>query len=71
MNNFLTITFIFATGGICGWILKVFYRRFVSQKHWVNPGFLVGPCLPLYGESLCILYFLAGLEDDIDTEKYG
>ena len=69
MNNFLTITFIFATGGICGWILEVFYRRFVSQKRWVNPGFLVGPCLPLYGESLCILYFFAGLEDNIDTEK--
>ena len=62
MNIFLILTFLFAIGGMTGWVIEVFYRRFVSQKHWVNPGFLTGPCLPLYGESLCILYLLAHLE---------
>lgn len=62
MNIALILTFLFAVGGLSGWVLEVFYRRYVSQKHWVNPGFLTGPCLPLYGWSLCILYLLAQTE---------
>ncbi|MBR2283501.1 MAG: putative ABC transporter permease [Ruminococcus sp.] len=69
MNIFLILTFLFAVGGMTGWGLEVFYRRFVSQKHWVNPGFLTGPCLPLYGEALCILYTLSKLEDHIPVEQ--
>ncbi len=65
MGYFLILTFLFAVGGMTGWGIEVIYRRFVSQKHWVNPGFLTGPCLPLYGFSLCILYLLAGLESRI------
>lgn len=65
MNDFLILTFLFSVGSMTGWVLEVFYRRFVSQKHWVNPGFLVGPCLPLYGFSLCILYILASFEEQI------
>lgn len=71
MNYFLILTFLFAVGGLTGWILEVFYRRYVSQKHWVNPGFLTGPCLPLYGESLCILYLMAQLESIIPFENAG
>lgn len=69
MNMFLILTFLFAVGGVSGWTLEVFYRRFISQKHWVNPGFLTGPCLPLYGESLCVLYLLAQLESRIPIEN--
>ncbi len=69
MNYFLILTFLFAVGSMIGWCIEVIYRRFVSQKHWVNPGFLTGPCLPLYGMSLCILYLLAGFEDDIPGKE--
>lgn len=69
MSYFLILTFLFAIGGMTGWVIEVFYRRFVSQKHWVNPGFLTGPCLPLYGFSLCILYLLAQLEEQLPTEN--
>lgn len=69
MNYFLILTFLFAVGSMTGWGIEVIYRRFVSQKHWVNPGFLTGPCLPLYGFSLCILYLLAQLEDSIPIER--
>lgn len=65
MNYFLILTFLFAVGSMTGWGIEVIYRRFFSQKHWVNPGFLAGPCLPLYGFSLCILYLLAQTEDSI------
>ena len=68
MSVFLIYTFLFAVGGVAGWIIEVIFRRFVSQKHWVNPGFLTGPCLPLYGGSLCILYTLAELEGAINIE---
>ena len=68
MGYFLILTFLFAVGGSAGWGIEVIYRRFVSQKHWVNPGFLTGPCLPLYGFSLCILYLLAQLEPRIPVQ---
>lgn len=68
MNYFLILTFLFAIGSMTGWGIEVIYRRFVSQKHWVNPGFLAGPCLPLYGFSLCILYLLAQLEDRLPID---
>lgn len=50
---------LFYLGGTLGWILELFYRRFFSAKKWMNPGFLVGPCLPLYGFGLWGLYGLA------------
>lgn len=46
-------------------MLELFYRRFFSgnnpERRWINPGFLVGPYVPLYGFGLCILYLLARL----------
>ena len=66
---FIILTFLFAVGGTVGWGIEVIYRRFVSQKHWVNPGFLTGPCLPLYGFSLCILYSMARMESYISANE--
>ncbi|MGN1136032.1 MAG: putative ABC transporter permease [Oscillospiraceae bacterium] len=65
MNTFLIIAFLFFAGCIIGWLLELVYRRFApenKEKKWINPGFLVGPYLPLYGFGLCVLYLLAGLE---------
>ena len=62
MNLFLMLAFLFCIGSVLGWGLEVIFRRFFSAHHWVNPGFLVGPYLPLYGSSLCVLYLLAMLE---------
>ena len=69
MNLFLTLAFLFCIGSVLGWGLEVLFRRFFSAHHWVNPGFLVGPYLPLYGSSLCILYLLAMLEPLIPVEN--
>ena len=63
--NFVILAFLFAAGCIIGWGIEVFYRRFKptnKERIWINPGFLVGPYLPLYGFGLCTLYLLAGLE---------
>ncbi|MFZ3130374.1 MAG: putative ABC transporter permease [Desulfosporosinus sp.] len=39
---------IFASYAFAGWILETLYRSF-TQQQIVNPGFLKGPFLPLYG----------------------
>lgn len=66
MNEFLVIAFLFFIGSLIGWIIELFYRRFFSggreDKKWINPGFLTGPYLPLYGFSLCALYLLAHIQ---------
>ncbi len=59
---FLTVTFLFMVGSMFGWVLELFFRRFISSKNpqrkWINPGFLMGPCLPLYGFGLLALYIM-------------
>ncbi len=66
MNEFLIITFLFFIGSLTGWVLELFYRRFSKKgrtiKKWINPGFLTGPYLPLYGFSLVSLYLLAHIK---------
>ena len=51
---------IFAIGCSFGWLLEVIFRRFWSgnnaEHRWVNPGFLKGPWLPVYGLGLSALY---------------
>ena len=60
MNLFLQFVFIFYMGCTFGWILELFFRRIVHGK-WVNPGFLIGPYLPIYGfglTSLTLIFLL-------------
>ncbi len=67
MDLFLTLAFLFCIGSMCGWVLELFFRRFISaanpERKWINPGFCTGPYLPLYGSGLCILFLIAALED--------
>lgn len=66
MNIFLVLAFLFFAGSILGWLLELFYRRFFSKNNpdrkWINPGFLIGPYLPLYGFSLCLLCLLSFIQ---------
>lgn len=61
---FYTVTIqyllLFALGGMAGWVLELFFRRLVHGE-WVNPGFLNGPLLPLYGFGTVILYAISDL----------
>lgn len=63
MEFFLVLIFLFFIGSLIGWSLEVFWRRFFSKNNpdrkWINPGFLTGPYLPLYGLSLCVLFTLS------------
>lgn len=63
INYILVFLFLFSTGSMIGWTLELLFRRFFSkanpERRWINPGFLTGPYLPLYGFSLCILFALS------------
>ena len=54
MNLILNFIFIFYIGSTIGWLVELIFRRIVHGK-WVNPGFLIGPYLPIYGFGLCAL----------------
>ncbi|MBU5488738.1 putative ABC transporter permease [Clostridium sp. MSJ-8] len=75
MGDFLIIAFLFFIGSLIGWCLEVIFRRFFSdanpERKWINPGFLVGPYLPLYGFSLCVLYILAHINVSFIHNKVG
>lgn len=52
----LELCFLFFVGSCLGWCAEVLFRRFFSAKKWINPGFLTGPYLPLYGFGLTFMY---------------
>lgn len=55
---FLLFLFLFLGGCILGYILELFFRRLVTAKKWVNPGFMRGPWLPLYGFGLSLMFLI-------------
>lgn len=62
MSFALVLAFLFYIGSTFGWVLELFFRRFkpTNKEHkWVNPGFLQGPYLPLYGFGLDVLFMLS------------
>lgn len=59
MEVLVVISTLFVIGSIIGYVIELFYRRFVSQKRWVNPGFLVGPYIPLYGFGVILLFAIS------------
>ena len=66
MDIVFVILFLIAFGSIFGWGLELVFRRIVCEaKKWINPGFLVGPCLPIYGFGLSFLFMIANLENYI------
>ncbi len=74
MKVFLVLTFLFFVGSLIGWGLEVFWRKFFSknnpERKWINPGFLNGPYLPLYGLSLCTLFSLTFIDVNFVSERW-
>ena len=66
MGFFIKISGIFVIGCSFGWVLEVIFRHFCKAENpegrWINPGYLKGPWLPIYGFGLCALYLLSGIE---------
>ncbi|MCD7765985.1 MAG: hypothetical protein LUH53_05630 [Lachnospiraceae bacterium] len=48
-----------------GWVFESVYVS-ISEKHWVNRGFLKGPLLPIYGfGALCVLVVTIPFRDNL------
>ncbi|PKN68309.1 MAG: hypothetical protein CVU54_15625 [Deltaproteobacteria bacterium HGW-Deltaproteobacteria-12] len=48
---------LFALYSFLGWIIEVIYRS-ITQRHFVNAGFVFGPFLPIYGFGAAAAIFL-------------
>ena len=68
MKYLVLISTLFVIGSLLGWVIELFFRRFVSQKKWVNPGFLTGPYLPIYGCGVVVLYAISNIPLPIENE---
>ena len=55
---FFYLSFLVVLGSFIGWILELFFRKITSNK-WINPGFLSGPYVPIYGLGLITLYLVS------------
>ena len=69
MSLFLKLAYLFFIGSVLGWVIELLFRRFISSKNperkWINPGFCVGPYVPLYGFGLSTMYVLAAYADSV------
>ena len=59
-----------------GWVLELFYRKFFERiqnpnARWVNPGFLTGPWLPVYGFGAAALFAMSFAETFIAKMDSG
>ena len=68
MKYLVIASTLFVIGSLVGWVIELFFRRFVSQKKWMNPGFLVGPYLPIYGFGVLCLYAVSNISFGISEE---
>ena len=73
---FVIAAFLFFTGSVLGWVIELFYRKFFErvqnpQRRWVNPGFLTGPWLPVYGIGALALFAMSFVETFISGLDKG
>ena len=52
----LTLMALFLIGSMVGYLLEVLFRRFFTVRKWVNPGFMKGPWLPMYGFGVIFMF---------------
>lgn len=62
-NTVIMLSFLFIIGCMAGWVIELVFRKFFGahnpEHKWINPGFLIGPYLPIYGFGLVILFMLS------------
>ena len=68
MKYLVIVSTLFVIGSLLGWVIELLFRRFVSQKKWMNPGFLTGPYLPIYGFGVAVLYGVSNIPLHIDNQ---
>lgn len=64
MTDFILLFSFYA---FAGWVMETIYRT-IQQGRVVNPGFLVGPFLPIYGSFTTLVIWSSGLLSQIAWE---
>lgn len=54
------VLFLFIIYSFTGWLLEMVYRSWHAGRP-VNPGFLTGPLVPLYGAGVLVIIYLSDL----------
>lgn len=63
---FFKYLFIFCLFSVVGWILELVYRSIVLKK-FINPGFMSGCVVPLYGTGAIIMNIVCNLFSNIES----
>jgi len=63
---FFEYLFIFCLFSVVGWILEFAYRSIVNKKI-INPGFMSGCVVPLYGFGAVILNIICSLFNGVES----
>lgn len=63
---FFKYLFIFCLFSSIGWIIEVIYRSLRTKK-FVNPGFMSGCTLPIYGFGSIIMYLICNMFSKINS----
>lgn len=71
IDALLVAAFLFFVGSVLGWCTEVIFRRLFTAKKWINPGFLTGPYLPLYGFGLAGLFGISLIPIDTGSEAWN
>lgn len=62
----IILLFLFMVFSMLGWVVELLFRRFVSLKRWINPGFLKGPYLPIYGIGVACVYLFVHIVKEVE-----
>ena len=71
VDALLVAAFLFFVGSVLGWCIEVIFRRCFTAKKWINPGFLTGPYLPLYGVGVVGLFGLSLIPIDTGSSAWN
>lgn len=63
---FFKYLFIFCLFSVVGWILELVYRS-IDMKKFINPGFMSGCVVPLYGFGAVIMNIICNLFSNIQS----
>lgn len=64
--EFFKYLFIFCLFALIGWVLELCYRGFMTKK-FVNPGFMSGCVVPIYGVGAVIMTIICNLFSSIES----